>query len=73
MATPLHDLKRLVTNRPAVSGRVVAVTGAMVHVATVKGVVEVTDTGLAIGDRVVVQNGVAVRTSKQKAVPIHFV
>ena len=61
MSHPVHDLQRLVASRRAISGRVVAVTGGMVRVATAKGVVEVTGTGLAAGDRVVVRDNGAVK------------
>ena len=74
MSTPLHDLQRLVANRPPVSGRVVAVTGGMVRVATTKGMVEIAGDGvLQVGDRVIVWNGKAVRVQGQQSTPIHYV
>ena len=64
----LHDLQRLIASQ-----QIVAVTGGRIRVATAKGVVEVAGAGLAVGDHVVVQNGMAVRTVRQKPAPIHFV
>ena len=69
----LHDLQRLIAGQRPVSGRVVAVTGGRIRVATAQGVVEVTGAGLDVGNLVVVQNGMAVRTVRQKPAPIHFV
>ncbi len=74
MATPLHDLQRLVTSRRAISGRVVAISGGMVRVATAQGVVEVSGNGaLQVGDRVTIRNGKAVRVQGQQNASIHFV
>ena len=74
MSTPLHDLKRLVINRPAVSGRVVAIASGMVRVATAQGVLEVPGDGaLQVNDRVTVQDGKAVKSQGQQNAPLHYV
>ena len=73
MATPLHDLQRLVASRKTISGRVVAITGGMVRVATAQGVMEITGDGLAVGNRVTVQNGKAVLVQGRQSAPVHFV
>ena len=73
MSTPLHDLKRMVASRRAVSGRVVAITGGMVRVATAQGVVEVSGEGLSISDRVTIRNGKAIKIQGQQDASLHFV
>ena len=74
MATPLHDLQRLVASRRVISGRVVAVTGGMVRVATAQGVVEVAGDGvLQVGDRVTIRNGKATKIQGRNTPSIHFV
>ena len=73
MSNPVHDLQRLIASQRPVSGRVVAVSGGMVRVATAQGVVEVSGAGLAVGDRVVVQNGTARRMTKQKTAQVYCV
>ena len=74
MSTPLHDLQRLIASRRAISGRVVAITGNMVRVATAHGVMEAPgDGGLQIGDRVMVRNGKAVLVQKQQDASVHYV
>ena len=74
MATPLHDLQRLVASRRVISGRVVAVTGGMVRVATAQGVVEVAGDGvLQVGDRVTIRNGKATKIQVRNTPSIHFV
>jgi hypothetical protein len=62
MTFPLKELSRLLTQEAAVVGSVVGVDGALVRVATERGVV-VTRTleSLAVGDRVLIQNGLATR------------
>ncbi|ABK43857.1 hypothetical protein Mmc1_1346 [Magnetococcus marinus MC-1] len=54
---PVHDLQRLVASQKSVAGRVMAVTGGIVRVATGQGIVQATGKNLAVGDRVVVENG----------------
>ena len=73
MSTPLHDLQRLVVSRKSISGRVVAVTGGMVHVATAQGVLETPGDGLTVGDRVIIQDGKAVKRQNQQGVSSYFV
>ncbi|MBF0370319.1 MAG: hypothetical protein HQL52_12775 [Magnetococcales bacterium] len=74
MSTPLHDLQRLVASRKAISGRVVAVTGGMVRVATAQGVVEVAGNAtLHVSESVTVRDGVAFRTAEKEHAPVHFV
>ena len=73
MSTPLHDLQRLVISRKSISGRVVAVTGDMVRVATAQGVMEIAGDGLTVGDRVVVRDGAAVKIQSASGSQIHFV
>ncbi|ABK45218.1 hypothetical protein Mmc1_2725 [Magnetococcus marinus MC-1] len=73
MSQPVHDLQRLIANQRPVSGRVVAVTSGMVRVATAQGVMEVSGDGLAVGDRVVVRNGVAVKIQGTAAQTMYFV
>ncbi|ABK45365.1 hypothetical protein Mmc1_2874 [Magnetococcus marinus MC-1] len=58
MSHPVHDLRHLIASKRSVSGRVVAVTGGMVRVATARGVVQVMGRDLAVGDRVLVENGI---------------
>ena len=58
----LTELRNLIQGDQAVAGRVVAVSGDRVQVATSSGVVEVTaDANLKTGDAVTVQNGRAVK------------
>ena len=73
MSQPVHDLQRLIASQRPVAGRVVAISGSMVRVATAQGVVEVSGSGLAVGDRVVVRNGVAVKMHGAPGSPPHFV
>ncbi|ABK45290.1 hypothetical protein Mmc1_2797 [Magnetococcus marinus MC-1] len=73
MSQPVHDLQQLIASQRPVSGRVVAVTGGMVRVATAQGVMEVSGSGLAVGERVVVRDGKAARIQGQQTVPVHFV
>ncbi len=75
MSQPLIDLQRLLARRQTPTGRVVAVvTGGMVRVATPQGVVEVVaETGLAVGDRVVVRDGRAAKSQGTTNAPVFFV
>ena len=75
MATPLHDLQRLVASRQAISGRVVAiVTGGLVRVATAQGLVEVPGDGnLQVGDRVKIWNGKALKIQARPNTSLHYV
>ena len=74
MATPLHDLQRLVASRNPVAGRVVATTDGMVRVATVHGVMEVSsDDGLQVGQRVTVRDSKALKIQGQQGASVHFV
>ena len=58
----LREIRDLLQTERAVAGRVVAVSGDRVQVATSSGVVEVTaDANLKTGDAVTVQNGRAVK------------
>ncbi|MEO5365477.1 MAG: hypothetical protein H7831_03845 [Magnetococcus sp. WYHC-3] len=74
MSQPLIDLQRLITGRRAVTGRVVALNGGMVRVATAQGVEEVAaETGLAVGDRVTVRDGRAVKSQGSADAPMFWV
>ncbi|ABK43861.1 hypothetical protein Mmc1_1350 [Magnetococcus marinus MC-1] len=73
VSQPLHDLHRHIASQGTNSGRVVAVTGGIVRVATAQGVVEVSGSGFAVGDRVVVRNGAAVRMQGAAGRPPHIV
>jgi len=62
MTFPLRELTRLLTQDAAVVGAVVGIEGAMVRVATTRGAVMVrTLDALAVGDRVLIKNGMASR------------
>ncbi|ABK44527.1 hypothetical protein Mmc1_2026 [Magnetococcus marinus MC-1] len=50
-------MQRLVVSQKSVTGRVMAVTGGIVRVATGQGIVQAMGNSLAVGDRVVVENG----------------
>ncbi|MBF0127751.1 MAG: hypothetical protein HQM02_11135 [Magnetococcales bacterium] len=73
MSQAVHDLQRLIASQRPVVGRVVAVTGGMVRMATAQGVVEVSGSGLAVGDRVVVRDGMAVKMQGASANHPHVV
>ena len=73
MSQPVHDLQRLIASQRPVAGRVVAITGGMVRVATAQGMVEVSGSGLVVGDRVVVRDGKATRIQSQLSAAIHQV
>ena len=73
MAHPVLDLKGLLASGRPVSGRVVAITGGMVRVATAQGVVEVSGEGLSISDRVTIRNGKAIKIQGQQDASLHFV
>ncbi|MBF0176954.1 MAG: hypothetical protein HQL63_08925 [Magnetococcales bacterium] len=74
MSQPLIDLQRLLAGRRAVTGRVVALNGGMVRVATAQGVVEVpAEAGLAVGDQVTVRDGRAFRSQGSADVPVFYV
>lgn len=60
MTFPLKELSRLLTQDAAVVGSVVGVDGVLVRVATERGVAIARTLGtLAVGDRVLIQNGLA--------------
>ncbi|MBF0143557.1 MAG: hypothetical protein HQL59_08910 [Magnetococcales bacterium] len=74
MSQPLIDLQHLLAGRQSMTGRVVALNGGMVRVATAQGVVEVTaETGLAVGDRVMVRDGRAIKNHGSTDAPVFFV
>ncbi|OSM07645.1 hypothetical protein [Magnetofaba australis] len=73
MSQPVHDLQRLIASQQPVSGRVVAITGGTVRVATAQGVVEVSGAGLSVGDQVVVKNGKVDKIRQNGAANILFV
>ncbi|WP_041641150.1 hypothetical protein [Magnetococcus marinus] len=73
MSQPLHDLHRHIASQGTNSGRVVAVTGGIVRVATEQGVMEVSGSGLAVGERVVVRDGVAVKMQGASDTSLHYV
>ncbi|MBF0311315.1 MAG: hypothetical protein HQL56_17505 [Magnetococcales bacterium] len=74
MSQPLIDLQRLLAGRQTTTGRVVALNGGMVRVVTAQGVVEVVaETGLAVGDRVTVRDGRAVKSQGSADAPVVFV
>ena len=62
MTFPLKELSRLLATDQAVVGSVVGVDGASVRVATERGaVVTRTLDSVAVGDRVLIRNGIATR------------
>ena len=73
MSQPVHDLQRLIASQRPIAGRVVAVTGGRIRVATAKGVVEVSGIGLVVGDRAVVRDGAAVKMQGASGNQTHFV
>ena len=74
MSQPLIDLQRLLARRQSVTGRVVALNGGMVRVATAQGIVEVSaDAGLAVGERVAVRNGRAIKEQGSADAPVFWV
>ncbi|MBF0171657.1 MAG: hypothetical protein HQK87_11345 [Nitrospinae bacterium] len=73
MSQPVHDMQRLIASQRPFAGRVVGVTGGTVRVATAQGVVEVSGSGLAVGDRVVVRNGKVDKIRQNDAANILFV
>jgi len=57
---PLHELKRLLADTPAVSGIVVSVTGEQARIATPQGLVTArTSSPLSPGVRVLLREGTA--------------
>jgi hypothetical protein len=62
MSFPLKELARLLASDTALLGAVVAIEGAVIRVATERGAMTARslDT-LAVGDRVWVRNGIAMR------------
>ncbi|MBF0626502.1 MAG: hypothetical protein HQL82_17065 [Magnetococcales bacterium] len=74
MSQPLFDLQRLLAGRQTMTGRVVALNGGMVRVATAQGVVEVAaEAGIQPGDRVMVRDGRAFRSRGTTHAPVFFV
>lgn len=70
----VKELRDLMRSERSVTGRVIAVSGGMVRVATPSGVMEVAgESGLQTGDAVIVQNGRAVKKRLDGDVPIFFV
>ncbi|MBF0154632.1 MAG: hypothetical protein HQL64_12900, partial [Magnetococcales bacterium] len=66
--------QRLLAGRRTETGRVVALNGGMVRVATTQGVVEVVaDAGLAVGDQVTVRDGRAIKSQGSTDAPVFFV
>lgn len=62
MTFPLKELSRLLAQDQAVVGAVVGIEGAMIRVATERGaVVARTLDALAVGDRVLIKNGMATK------------
>jgi len=62
MTFPLKELSRLLAQDAAVVGSVVHVDGTRVRVATERGAVMArTLDGLTVGDRVLIQNGIAIK------------
>ncbi len=62
MTFPLKELTRLLVQDAAVVGAVVGIEGAMVRVATERGAVMARSLdALAVGDRVLIKNGMASR------------
>lgn len=62
MTFPLKELTRLLAQDSAVVGSVVGIEGALVRVATERGAVMArTLDALAIGDRVLIKNGMAAK------------
>ncbi|MBF0426046.1 MAG: hypothetical protein HQL66_09560 [Magnetococcales bacterium] len=74
MSQPLIDLQRLLAGRQTVTGRVVALNGGMVRVATAQGIVEVAaGAGFAVGDQVTVRDGRTIKNQGAENVPVFFV
>ena len=70
----LTELRNLIQGDNSVSGRVVAVSGDRVWVATHSGVMEVSGgTNLKTGDVVTVHNGWAVKRQKGSEAPVFLV
>lgn len=69
MTFPLKELSRLLARDTAVVGAVVGVDGALVRVATEKGAVLArTLDALAVGDRVLIKNGLATKSPVAKQI-----
>lgn len=69
MSFVLKELARLLTTDAPVVGVVVAIDGAMVRVATERGAITArTLDDLAVGDRVLIKNGIASRAPVAKQV-----
>jgi hypothetical protein len=67
MTFPLKELSRLLAQDAAIVGSVVSVDGAVIRVATERGVAiaRMLD-ALAVGDRVLIQNGLAAKAPVAK-------
>lgn len=69
MSFPLKELSRLLAPESGVIGVVVGFNGALVRIATEKGAVMArTLDQLAVGDRVVIRQGLAVRSPVARTV-----
>ncbi|MBF0612590.1 MAG: hypothetical protein HQL55_15815 [Magnetococcales bacterium] len=74
MSQPLLELQRLLAGRASATGRVISMGDGMARVATSGGVVEVAaDTGIQVGDPVMVRNGRAVKSQGVADVPVFLV
>ena len=69
----VNELRDLMQSERTVAGRVVAVSGGVVRVATASGVLEVLGDNLNTGDAVTVQNGMATKKRLDSGGPVFFV
>lgn len=68
------ELQRLLAGRASVAGRVISTGDGMARVATPGGVVEVAaDTGIQVGDPVMVRHGRAVKNQGVSDAPVFLV